>query len=75
MNTPTYAERVGNLVAEAIRGAGHSEKSASEAVGIPRATLRRKLRGDADFTLTELQRIAERLDAGSAADFIPRGAA
>lgn len=73
MDTPTYAELIGNLVATATKEAGHSEKYASELYGIPRVTYRRKLQGDSEFTMTELQRIADRLQLhDGAAAFIPR---
>lgn len=57
MNT-SQAPGVGPLVAARLASAGISVKAASEATGIPRATLIRRLSGHSPFDTTQLERIA-----------------
>lgn len=55
-------ESVAKNVTAAIDSAGQTQVSISEATGIPRTTLIRRLAGHSPFTIAELGRIAEVLD-------------
>jgi predicted transcriptional regulator len=62
MNTSTALDhKVAQVVAGMLDETGISRKQTSEATGIPRATLLRRLNGSS-FQLTELRAIAELLD-------------
>lgn len=56
------AQRVATAVSEAIAAKELTQVSISEATGIPRTTLIRRLRGQSPFTIAELQAIAAVLD-------------
>jgi len=58
MTTETSAA---DKVAEAIEKAERSKKWTAEKAGMADVTLRRKLRGGGDFTVSELARIAHAL--------------
>lgn len=53
----TGVQHVGPIVAEALAGAGLSEREAAERANIPRSTLKRHL-VDGDFTVPQLIRVA-----------------
>lgn len=48
-------------VTAAMEAAGASQLAMSEATGIPRTTLLRRLSGSSPFTIAELERIADHL--------------
>lgn len=58
----TLTTRTAAAVSAAIEAAGQTQLGVSEATGIPRATLIRRLRGLSPFTVAELEKIAEVLD-------------
>lgn len=58
----TTAERIAQIVSQAIITAGKSKSSVAEATGIPYSTLGRKLLGRTEFTITDLITIAEALE-------------
>ena len=75
-STQSYAQLVGDAVAEAIEQAGLNVAQSADLFGMPRTSLRRKLSGDASFTVVELRRIAERLDLnGDVTRLLPPSAA
>lgn len=51
--------RTAMAVEAAIDAAGQSQLGVSDATGIPRTTLIRRLRGQSPFTIAELESIAE----------------
>jgi transcriptional regulator with XRE-family HTH domain len=60
MDTPEQTSReISRTVAEALRVAGISQRSAAEATGIPLTTLSRRLTGAAPFLVTELFSLAK----------------
>ncbi len=59
VSTPTT--RVAEAVREAVAARGISQIALSEATGIPRVTLIRRLNGHSPFTIAELAAIAEHL--------------
>lgn len=59
-----------DLIAAAILTAERSQKWVADKSGIPATTLRRKMRGGADFTVGEVARIARTLDVHPA-DLLP----
>lgn len=56
------SRRTAAQVAAAMSDAGKSEVAVSEATGIPRSTLKRRLSGFSSFTVDELQRVADLLE-------------
>lgn len=64
------SDAVAASISTAIKQRGMSVKAASDASGIPYATLRRKLSGATSFRVSELLQIAEALDVKSPADLI-----
>ncbi|WP_295014842.1 hypothetical protein [uncultured Microbacterium sp.] len=64
------ASEVGNLVLSAIKEAGRTKLSVSDATGIPYPTFNRKAAGKSEFSFTELLEISEELGATPAA-FVP----
>lgn len=62
-STDTYTDTVRTAVVDAIRASGKSIKAVSDATGIPRVTLTRRLgSGRGGFTVSELAAIARALD-------------
>jgi transcriptional regulator with XRE-family HTH domain len=64
MDTPSqvaYSEQVTAAVNAAIKAQGQTVLGLSEATGIARVTLMRRLSGHTDFSVGELDRIAEAL--------------
>lgn len=62
MDTPTdFVSRVTAAVLRVMEARNCTQASLSEATGIPRTTLIRKLRGHSDFTVRDLERIAAHL--------------
>lgn len=59
MDVQTFAQRVGRQVSNALTVAGITRNEAATRAGIPATTFRRKVLGDAEFTLGELTRLAE----------------
>jgi transcriptional regulator with XRE-family HTH domain len=55
----TLAIRMAVAVETAIAEAGQTHLGVSEATGIPRTTLLRRLKGQSSFAVDELERIAE----------------
>ena len=55
------AERIALNVSQAIVIAGKSKNWLAEDSGIPYSTLGRKLKGDTEFTITEILAVAESL--------------
>lgn len=51
--------RTASVVLAAIEAAGMTQLGVSDATGIPRATLIRRLKGQSAFTIAELEAIAE----------------
>mgnify|MGYP002355992270 CR=1 FL=1 len=54
-------EETRELVAQALKRADRSEKWTADQAGIAYPTFRRRLRGDKDFTVSEVARIAHAL--------------
>lgn len=65
---------VANAVVEAMEERGKSQLALSEATGIPRTTLLRRLAGLSPFTVSELEAIAGYLGV-SASDLVQRAEA
>jgi transcriptional regulator with XRE-family HTH domain len=61
MDARPYPQIVAEAVKQAMTAANHTEASLSEASGIPRVTLRRRLLGVTPFTVAELAAIAAAL--------------
>lgn len=59
----TASQTLNRRVSDSFRASGLALNALAEAAGIPRTTLRRKLSGAAEFTITELIRLAIALDA------------
>lgn len=59
-------------VADAISASGIPKSAVAQRAGMARTTLHRRLRGDSDFTVSELFRVALVLHV-QPADLIPRG--
>lgn len=59
MDTTTATARVAEAVRKAAADRGVSQLALSNATGIPRVTLIRKLRGQSPFTVPELAAIAD----------------
>lgn len=64
-------EMVARLVQEAMDAAGMNMERLAEEAGIPRVTLRRRLKEGASFSIAELDRVADALDI-DLIDLIPR---
>ncbi len=65
MDNPT--QTLHSRVRDSFAASGLSLNALAEATGIPRTTLRRKLAGLAEFTFSELIRLAAALDSDVAA--------
>jgi hypothetical protein len=74
LHMDSVSRAVAGAVAEAIAANGHTQLSVSEATGIPRTTLLRRLGGVTPFTVAELAAIADFLGM-AAADFLKEPAA
>jgi len=62
MNTPESINRsLLNVIEEARKGAGMSQRDLSESAGIPLTTLHHKLRGHRSLNVTELALISDAL--------------
>lgn len=61
MVTPPSNHTVAQRVRDAMEEQGQTEKGLAEATGIPRTTLQRRLTGNSDFTVTELDALARHL--------------
>lgn len=57
MDKITAAQTVSQRVTESFIASGKSLNSLATDTGIPRTTLRRKLKGHAEFTVSELMRL------------------
>ncbi|MFS0854583.1 helix-turn-helix domain-containing protein [Microbacterium sp. 179-I 3D4 NHS] len=57
---------VAEAVADALQGEKRSKRWLARRSEIPLSTLRRKMQGKADFTVTEIARIAEALEVSPA---------
>lgn len=70
MDTQRYVSEVARAVASAISRADQSQVAVSDATGIPRTTLIRRLAGSSPFTTAELSAIGELLQVDPR-DFLP----
>ena len=60
--TTDVRRAVANAIEEELRRGGRDAPWLSDRAGIARAALRRKLAGEADFTVADLAEIAQALD-------------
>lgn len=65
MKTPQHvSDTLAEVVQEAMRSAGLSQRAVAETTGIPLVTLNRKLTKKHPFTIPEIASIAEAVDIG-----------
>ena len=67
---PNRNDTVPGLIESQMRKADRTRKWTADRAGIPETTFRRKLRGGADFTVSEVARIARALGI-AACDLLP----
>jgi transcriptional regulator with XRE-family HTH domain len=75
MDTNPYSQSVADAVKAAMTEAGYTELGLSEASGIPRVTLRRRLQGTYPFNVVELAAIAAALGISIEDLTTPKGVA